>query len=197
MSAKKAPVYPTNKNVFTTGEVADICKISQQTVIRCFDSGRIKGFRVPGSRFRRIPRDALVAFMKDNNIPPGALTIGKQRVLVVDDDHEVLELFCDVLEKTGLYEIKTATTGYDAGVLTQEFLPDIVLMDYMLPDINGTVVCQTIRRNPNFENMKIVIFSGVVNNDEINELIGAGANTFVKKPFNIDNTVELIAELLV
>ena len=48
------------KSVFTTGDVADICKLSQQTVIRCFDSGRLRGYRVPGSKFRRIPRDALI-----------------------------------------------------------------------------------------------------------------------------------------
>ena len=53
------------KTVFTTGEAAEICKVSQQTIIRCFDSGRLKGFRVPGSRFRRIPREALLQFMKD------------------------------------------------------------------------------------------------------------------------------------
>ena len=45
----------TEKQVFTTGEVAEVCKVSQQTIIRCFDSGKLKGFRVPGSRFRRIP----------------------------------------------------------------------------------------------------------------------------------------------
>jgi excisionase family DNA binding protein len=50
--------------VFTTGEAAKICKVSQQTIIRCFDSGQLKGFRVPGSRFRRIPRDVLYKFMK-------------------------------------------------------------------------------------------------------------------------------------
>ena len=47
------------KTVFTTGEAAKICKVSQQTIIRCFDSGQLKGFRVPGSRFRRIPRMSL------------------------------------------------------------------------------------------------------------------------------------------
>ena len=80
------------KTVFTTGEAAEICKVSQQTIIRCFDSGRLKGFRVPGSRFRRIPREALIAFMKDNNIPPDALDSGKTKVLVVDDDPEQPEL---------------------------------------------------------------------------------------------------------
>ena len=65
--------YSTMKTVFTTGEAAKICKVSQQTIIRCFDSGQLKGFRVPGSRFRRIPREALYRFMKENSIPTDAL----------------------------------------------------------------------------------------------------------------------------
>src|SRR5579863_10432230 len=78
--------YSTMKTVFTTGEAAKICKVSQQTIIRCFDSGQLKGFRVPGSRFRRIPREALYRFMKDNGIPTDALESGKRKVLLVDDD---------------------------------------------------------------------------------------------------------------
>ena len=179
------------KSVFTTGEAAEICKVSQQTIIRCFDSGRLRGFRVPGSRFRRIPRDALIAFMKDNGIPPDALDSGKLKILVVDDDPEIVELFVDVLERDGRFEVKTANTGYDAGILTQEFGPDLIM-----PDINGNVVCQTIRKNPNFEHMKIVIVSGVVNQDEINDLLKSGADDFVKKPFNIEKLIERIGEML-
>ncbi|HWP39873.1 response regulator [Fontivita pretiosa] len=184
------------KTVFTTGEAAEICKVSQQTIIRCFDSGRLRGFRVPGSRFRRIPRDALIQFMKENGIPPDALDSGKSKILVVDDDPEIVELFVDVLERDGRFEVKTATTGYDAGMLTQEFNPDLVILDYMLPDINGNVVCKTIRSKPEFEHTKIIIVSGVVNQDEINELLKAGADEFVKKPFNIEKIIERIGELL-
>src|SRR5256886_8377455 len=111
------------KSVFTTGEAADICKVSQQTIIRCFDSGRLRGFRVPGSRFRRIPRDALIAFMKDNGIPPDALDSGKQKILVVDDDPEIVELFVDVLDRDGRFEVRTANTGYEVGIQTREFTP--------------------------------------------------------------------------
>lgn len=184
------------KTVFTTGEAAEICKVSQQTIIRCFDSGRLKGFRVPGSRFRRIPRDALLAFMKENGIPPDALDSGKSKVLVVDDDPEIVELFVDVLERDGRFEVKTASTGYDAGMITQEFMPDLVILDYMLPDINGNVVCRTIRSKPEFEHTKVIIVSGVVNQDEINELLKAGADEFVKKPFNIEKLIERVGQLL-
>jgi excisionase family DNA binding protein len=184
------------KTVFTTGEAAEICKVSQQTIIRCFDSGRLKGFRVPGSRFRRIPREALIAFMKENGIPPDALDNGKRKILVVDDDPEIVELFVDVLERDGRFEVKTASSGYDAGIMTQDFMPDLLILDYMLPDINGNVVCQTIRANPNFEHMKIIIVSGVVNQDEINDLLKSGADEFVKKPFNIEKLIERVCELL-
>lgn len=186
----------TMKTVFTTGEAAEICKVSQQTIIRCFDSGRLKGFRVPGSRFRRIPRDALIQFMKDNGIPPDALETGKTKVLVVDDDPEIVELFVDVLERDGRFEVKTANTGYTAGLMTQEFLPDVIILDYMLPDVNGNVVCRTIRERPEFENIKIIIVSGVVNQDEINDLLKSGADEFMKKPFNIDRLVERIGQLV-
>ncbi len=183
------------KTIFTTGEAAEVCKVSQQTIIRCFDAGRLKGFRVPGSRFRRIPRDALLAFMKANGIPPDALANGKTKILVVDDDPEIVELFVDVLARDGRFEVKTAATGYDAGMLTQEFNPDLILLDYMLPDINGNVVCKTIRSKPEFEHVKIIIVSGVVNQDEVNELLKAGADDFVKKPFNIEKLIERIGEL--
>jgi excisionase family DNA binding protein len=184
------------KDVYTTGEAADICKVSQQTIIRCFDAGRLNGFRVPGSKFRRIPRDALVKFMKENAIPLDNLETGRKKILVVDDDVEIVELFVDVLTRDGRFDVRTAATGYDAGVTTQEFMPDLMILDYMLPDINGNVVCQTVRSNPKFERMKIIIVSGVVNQEEINELLQAGADDFVKKPFNIEKLIERMGELL-
>jgi excisionase family DNA binding protein len=58
---------------FTTGEAAELCGVSQQTIIRNFDSGELKGFRVPLSAFRRIPRESLRAFMLANGIPTGPL----------------------------------------------------------------------------------------------------------------------------
>lgn len=185
-----------NKTVFTTGEVADICKVSQQTVIRCFDSGRLTGFRVPGSRFRRIPRDALLTFMKTNGIPLDHLESGKKRILVVDDDEAIIEMFTELLERDGRFEVKTATTGYDAGMLTEKFKPDVMLLDFKLPDINGNVVCRTIRSNPNFDQMKIIIISGVADPDEVNELLASGANEFIRKPFDINSVIGRISELV-
>ena len=185
-----------SKSVFTTGEVADICRISQQTVIRCFDSGKLHGFRVPGSKFRRIPREALLHFMRDHDIPLEVLDSGKRKVLVVDDDSEIVDMLVDILHREGKFEVKSASNGFDAGALTREFLPDILLLDYMLPDINGNIVCQRVRSDPRLSHTKIIIVSGAVDPAEIETLKAAGADDFIKKPFDIDHLLRRMLELL-
>ncbi|HUU97981.1 MAG TPA: response regulator [Phycisphaerae bacterium] len=187
---------PLSKTVFTTGEVASICNVSQQTVIRCFDSGRLRGFRVPGSKFRRIPRDALIQFMKENGIPLDRLDMGKKRVLVVDDDRAIVEMLVELLERDGRFEVQTAVTGFDAGLRTKEFRPDVIVLDYMLPDINGNVVIQTIRDDSSLQHVKIIIVSGVVNREDVQNLLDCGADDFLQKPFSIEQLVRRITELV-
>ena len=184
------------KTVFTTGEAAKICKVSQQTIIRCFDSGQLKGFRVPGSRFRRIPRDQLYAFMRDNGIPTDALESGKRKVLIVDDDQELVELMSDAFVRDGRFDIKTANNGFDAGMLVKEFRPDLVVLDIMLPDINGKEVCQRVRGDKTLEQVKIICISGMVEQDKVNDLKAAGADDFMQKPFAVEKLLDRACDLL-
>lgn len=196
MATDSNPRQWADKKIFTTGEAAEVCKVSQQTIIRCFDSGRLTGFRVPGSKFRRIPREELIRFMRANNIPTDALEGAKKRILVVDDDPAIVELFVDVFRRDDRFDVRTAGTGYDAGLLTESYRPHLIVLDYMLPDINGNVVCKRIRENPRLAETKVVVVSGVVNQQEIQALLDAGASAFVKKPFNIENLLVRIADLL-
>lgn len=184
------------KTVFTTGEAAKICKVSQQTIIRCFDSGGLKGFRVPGSRFRRIPREHLYAFMKENNIPTDALESGKRKVLVVDDDRDLVELLVDVLERDGRFETRSVNNGFEAGMTVKDYRPDLIILDVMLPDINGKDVCVRVRNDKSLEAVKIVCVSGMVEEDKIEELYRAGANEFLAKPFETERLLERICALL-
>ena len=186
----------STKTVFTTGEAAKICKVSQQTIIRCFDNGSLKGFRVPGSRFRRIPRDQLFSFMKDNGIPTDALESGKRKILVVDDDEELVELLGDVFERDGRFETLNANNGFGAGMLVKEFRPDLVVLDVMLPDINGKEVCQRVRSDSSLESVKIICISGMVEQDKIADLRAVGADDFMHKPFTVDKLLERACDLL-
>jgi len=182
------------KAVFTTGEAAKICKLSQQTIIRCFDSGRLEGFRVPGSRFRRIPRDSLIKFMKANDIPLDGIEDGKARVLVVDDDPEIIDLLTDALEGDGRFEVSAARTGYDAGLMTQQIRPAVLLLDYELPDVNGEVVCSAIRNHPELGHTKIIVISGRARSSDVDRLLAAGADDFIQKPFDIKDLVDRVAQ---
>jgi len=184
------------KTVFTTGEAAKICKVSQQTIIRCFDSGQLKGFRVPGSRFRRIPREQLYIFMRENGIPTDALESGKRKVLIVDDDEELVELITDALERDGRFEVRTANNGFDAGMLVKEYRPDLIVLDIMLPDINGKEVCQRVRSDKSMNEVRIICISGMVEDDKINELKAAGANDFLHKPFEVERLIERMCQHL-
>ena len=184
------------KTVYTTGEAAKICKVSQQTIIRCFDSGQLKGFRVPGSRFRRIPRDVLYKFMKENGIPTDALESGKRKALIVDDDRELTELMRDVLENDGRFEVRTVNNGFDAGMMVKEYRPDVIVIDVMLPDINGKEVCQRVRSDSTLDGTKIICISGMVEADRIEDLKAAGANDFLQKPFEVETLLNRICSML-
>lgn len=184
------------KTVFTTGEAAKICKVSQQTIIRCFDSGQLKGFRVPGSRFRRIPRDLLYKFMKENGIPTDALESGKRKALVVDDDEELVELIRDALEADGRFEVRVVNNGFDAGMMVKEYHPDVIVLDVMLPDINGKEVCQRVRSDSALDDVKIVCISGMVEQEKVDDLMSSGANTFLQKPFEVDRLIEMMCHQL-
>jgi len=155
------------KTVFTTGEAAKICKVSQQTIIRCFDNGQLKGFRVPGSKFRRIPREALYKFMKDNGIPTDALESGRRKVLLVDDDVDIVELITKALDYDGLFEVRIAANGFDAGMMVKEYRPDLIILDVMLPDINGKEVCHRVRADSSLEDVRIICISGMIEEDKV------------------------------
>jgi len=186
-----------SKKVFTTGEAAVVCGLSQQTIIRCFDAGRLTGFRVPGSKFRRIPREELVRFMKANNLPLDVLQGAARRVLAVDDDSAMLALYQHAFARDGAgIELHIAENGYDAGLLTERLRPDLLILDYHLPDINGVAVCKRIRSAQHLSAVRILCVSGVADRATIDQLIAAGADAYLAKPFDASTLITNVERML-
>jgi DNA-binding response OmpR family regulator len=134
--------------------------------------------------------------MRDNGIPTDALESGKRKALIVDDDQDLVELLSDAFARDGRFEIKTANNGFDAGMLVKEFRPDVVVLDIMLPDINGKEVCQRVRSDNTLEQVKIICISGMVEQDKVADLRAAGADDFMQKPFQVDKLLERACDLL-
>tara|TARA_B100000579_G_scaffold424660_1_gene429363 strand:+ start:399 stop:941 length:543 start_codon:yes stop_codon:yes gene_type:complete len=116
-----------NKQVFTTGEAAKICNVSQQTIIRCFDSGRLQGFKVPGSRFRRIPRAELVRFMHLNGIDASNMESGPSHILVIGIPINVIDSIVRSKATGHNIQIHHVTSPYEAGFLTHKLSPGLIL----------------------------------------------------------------------
>ena len=184
-----------NKKGFTTGEVADLCHVTIPTVIKWIDSGELEGFKIPGSKNRRITRESLLAFMKKFKIPTNVLEKKKTRILVVDDEQEILELVDGLLDKEK-FETRLVGKGFEAG-LAKEFKPDVIILDILLPDIDGRKVCEYIRSMEEMKEVSILGISGYVHDsEELNELFKTGFDDYLTKPFDPNELLEKIKKLL-
>lgn len=184
------------KEVFTTGEAAKICKVSQQTIIRCFDNGQLKGFRVPGSKFRRIPREVLYRFMRDNGIPTGGLSEGRRKVLLLEDDPDNVALIDGALREDGRFEVKIAARGFDAGMLIREYHPDLIVLDVMLPGLGAKEVCECVRADSNLAELRIICLTAEENEEQIASLKLSGVDECIHHPFDVETLIEKICEQL-
>jgi len=184
-----------NKEVLTTGEVARLCHVTIRTVIKWFEKGHLKGYKIPGSRDRRFAREDVLQFMKEHGIPltdrdlePSA----RKRVLVVDDDEAVLAILEEYLRQIGLFEWQTARNGYEAGLKTHSFRPHLLLTDYNLGDITGVQVAESVRADPELTDMRIVVVSGVLSEPEAGDLRNRGIDDFLRKPFTFEQVRDTI-----
>jgi excisionase family DNA binding protein len=187
---------PIEKEVLTTGEVAKICKVASRTVSKWFDTGQLPGYRIPGSRDRRIPVNELVKFMKAHNIPLDGISSGRTRVLLVDDDKEIVETLARILSEQTSYEVQVATTGFQAGMSCQSFKPHVLLMDIHLGDGDSRQVADFVRKSEQLQYTKIIAMSGKLTDGQAHGLKAQGFDHFLKKPFQVRQVVEAIESVM-
>lgn len=181
------------KKIFTTGEAALVCKVSQQTIIRCFDSGRLEGFRVPGSKFRRIPREELLRFMRGNGISTEALEGDRHRVLLIDDQDESVSTVRQALERDGRFELRVSSDGYEAGLLTMAFRPHAIVVDLGLGWLNVSAMCRRLRADASLRSIRLVACRGPGVDERA---IDAGVDSVISKPFTGEALLSGLISLL-
>ena len=184
------------KDILTTGEVAKICNVAPRTVSKWFDSGQLKGYRIPGSKDRRIPTPSLIRFMKAHHIPLDGLQSGKTRVLVVDQATEIVGVLTKVLTEQANYEVKTADSGFAAGVECEKFRPHVLLLDMHLGDVKGEDVLKLVRRCDDLQATKVIAMSGKFTDGQAQHLLSSGFDGYLKKPFHVRSVIEAVEDAI-
>ena len=182
------------KDVLTTGEVAKICNVAPRTVSKWFDSGALHGYRIPGSKDRRIPLNQLIRFMKQHGMPLNGLMTGQTRILIVDDEQDIVEVLEKILEAEAKYEVEVAKGGFAAGVTADKFRPHVILIDMHLRDIDGREVAKAVKANPDLQLTKVIAMSGKMPEEELKALMSQGFDGYLKKPFHVRQVIESIED---
>ena len=182
--------------VFTTGEVAAVCGVSADTVSRWFDLGQIDGYRLGPGGDRRIPYDNLRKFMLSHGIPLERLEEGERRVLVVDDDPYYLDIIPAALSRAGDFQVATAATGFDAGVMVVDLNPHLVILDIHLSDMDGRMICERIKSRQDTRHARVLGISGFLDEEESKDLPGYGFDDYMGKPFSIEELTRRALALL-
>lgn len=185
---------PKQKDILTTGEVAKICNVAPRTVSKWFDSGQLRGYRIPGSKDRRIPVSSLIKFMKQHNIPLDGLQSGRTRVLIVDGESEIVDVLEKVLVEQANYEVHTAHSGFACGVECEKFRPHVMLLDMHLNDVAGEDVLKLIRSNDDLQLTRVIAMSGKFTDGQAQHLLNSGFDGYLKKPFHVRQVIESVEQ---
>jgi len=181
--------------VFTTGQVAKICKVAPRTVSKWFDSGRLKGYRIPGSQDRRIPREYLIKFLKEHGMPLGDLedeAMGK--VLIVTQDQVLVENLKRELPLEKSFKVAAASNGFDAGIQAESFHPDCIIVDFSIGRTEALQICQNLRRNSEFA--EVILIALLPDDGSSLSFDRSAINETFKKPFDVALLAERLKTLI-
>ena len=182
------------KKVFTTGQVAKICKVAPRTVSKWFDSGRLRGYRIPGSQDRRIPREHLLRFLKEHGMPLGDLEAEVyHKILVVGADSPMLSNLREHLREGDDFRIETAASGFEAGIRAESFHPDCIIIDLAVGRIEAGQIAQNLRKS---QDHLTTILIALTSDEPTEDIYNLGFNDAFKKPFDGALLAERVRRLI-
>ena len=173
----------TAKSIYTTHEVSRLLHVNPRSVINWIEQSLLPSYRTPGGH-RRIRHDDLLAFLRKHQIPtPESLVEGKFSVLIVDDEQEIVDIMKVFLQRQGGYEITSAADGISALIEVGRAKPDLLILDIMIPGVDGIEVCRRIKADSNNRTV-IIAVSGSAEHEK--RILQAGADAFMTKPIDLE-----------
>ncbi len=180
------------KEVLTTGEVAKICCVAPRTVSKWFDTGRLRGYRIPGSRDRRIPLTQLVRFMKDHNMPLAGLDGNVTRILLITPLGSQTSALADDLGQVDRYEIQIASNDFEVGMKAGDFHPHVILVDVQADAMDAKEIIKNLRLNSSLAATRVIALVGAMTSGQKRTLLRQGFDDAVSAPYKFDDLVAVI-----
>lgn len=185
------------KNFYTTHEVSKFCNVYPTTVINWIKEGKLPAYTTPGGH-RRIKKEDLLELMQKNNMPiPENLTTGQKHVvLIIDDDLKILQMIKTVLSAEEGLQIITAESGFVAGLTIYNNIPDIILLDFLMPNMSGFEVCRRLKSDEKTKDIPIIAVTALKEPEEIKKMFSAGITDLISKPFTSEELLKKVKKHL-
>lgn len=184
------------RDFFTTFEVGKLCQVYHTTVINWINKGQLKAYTTPG-KHRRIQKNDLLDFMRKFNIHIPPELQDQKKILVVDDDKSMLRLIERAFSKnSSTIQVQLISNGVEALVSVGKEIPDLIILDIVMPGMDGIEVCRTLKSNPQTEKIKIIVISGVKISEEQEKFLKKNVDEIFQKPFSILKLVDAAYALI-
>jgi len=184
--------------ILTVSQASKYCKVAPKTIINWIEAGHINAYKTVGGH-RRIKKEDLDHFLEEHKMPSFDQSEENKRkkILVVDDDKIIVETIVQSLEEDANdYEVISAADGFEAGIQVSHFKPDLIILDIMMPDINGYEVCKKIRSKLDTRHIKIIVLSAYLDDENYRQMKDYGADACFSKPLPLPELKEQVARLL-
>ncbi len=183
----------------TTREVASYFSVTSAAVAKWIRADLLKAYRTPGGHYR-VDAEEFDRFLREHDIPYSeepARTSFSRRVLIADDEVTMVMAVSEALkaEIEGV-EIETAQDGYEACLKAGAFRPQVVVLDLLMPNMNGFEACQALKRAEWSRLTKVVVITGYPEDGNLERIVECGADCCLVKPFDIDELVEKVRRFI-
>ena len=182
------------KKALTTYQAATLCGVHHTTIINWAKEGKLIAYKTPGGH-RRIKREDLIKFVERYNIPIPESEQHEKKILIVDDDKEALDELSEALGGNG-FKIMCASDGFEAGKVMYSNKPDLILLDFKMPGMDGFEVCQSLKDDDEMSQVPVIAVTALQSPEERHRIMKSGVIDYIAKPIDVPQLIKAVKRLL-